>query len=281
MGTNRSPPPLPWRTCRRGCAERLSWQPDFVDCVARSERPGAHPLHESGAYYCLDLSSVFCASPLTIVPPGPELNIDMCAAPGGKSISAWRALRPQLLVSNEVIGKRLPALISNLKRCHIAPSIVTCHDTKHFSTVLQAAANLVLVDAPCSGQSLAAKGKDAPSGFHPVTVKRNAQRQRRILATAADAVAGGGHLLYMTCTFSIEENEKIVEWFLAKNSNFESVACPHLEQYRSRITDHHCYRLFPHQHHGAGGFTTLLRRIDDSAGDFSPDSLRICWKNDA
>ena len=118
----------------------VSFQPAFVDRIDAAERPGGHPAHAQGAYYCLDMSSVFMAAPLLEISTlgtaeaKPKI-LDMCASPGGKSIFAWRALAPELLISNEVIGKRLGALISNLERCRISPAAVH-RETAHIETLL-------------------------------------------------------------------------------------------------------------------------------------------------
>ncbi|MGB8699568.1 MAG: RsmB/NOP family class I SAM-dependent RNA methyltransferase, partial [Thermosynechococcaceae cyanobacterium] len=95
----------------------LSWQPDFIDRLALGAAPGSHPLHEAGDYYCLDFSSVFAASVILALPEPPQVVMDVCAAPGGKSLFSWRQFRPSTLISNETIGKRVGMLIGNFKRC--------------------------------------------------------------------------------------------------------------------------------------------------------------------
>jgi 16S rRNA C967 or C1407 C5-methylase (RsmB/RsmF family) len=237
----------------------LPWQPEFVDRLSPKQQPGKHPLHDQGAFYCLDFSSVFAISPLLILPPSVPLIVDMCAAPGGKSIFAWRALQPQRLICNEVIGKRTAALIANLKRCQVQKAVVTRRDTQILAQEMPQAAQVVLVDAPCSGQSLIAKGGKAPGCFHPVTINKNASRQKRILANSAQLVAKQGYLVYMTCTYSPEENEQVVAWFLERFPQFQAVPVPHLQDYQSHLTEISCYRLFPQQGFGAGAFTILLQ----------------------
>lgn len=81
----------------------------------------------------------------------------MYAVPGGKSIFAWKTLNPGLLLCNEVIGKRMGMLISNLKRCQINLSAAANLDSKILAEKMPQTANLVIVDAPCTGQSLLAK----------------------------------------------------------------------------------------------------------------------------
>ncbi len=241
----------------------LSWQPHFVDRLVPGQKPGQSPLHEEGAYYCLDFSSVFAAFPLLRISEPIRLVFDVCAAPGGKSIFAWVALHPKLLISNEVIGKRTAPLIANLKRCQVSPAIALRLDSKILAEEIPKTAQVVLVDAPCSGQSLIAKGGKAPGCFHPVTINTNANRQKRILANSAQLVAPQGFLVYMTCTYSPEENEQVAEWFLERFPQFQTVAVPPLAAFQSHLTELPCYRMFPQQGWGAGSFTSLFQNTEE------------------
>jgi len=240
-----------------------AWLPRNVQVVSPEERPGKSPEHEEGGIYCLDLSSVFACVPLY------DLNncksvIDVCAAPGGKGIVAWSAVSPAFIAANEVIRKRTAQLISNYRRCHIAPSIVTAMDPKQLAEQAPSSADLVIVDAPCSGQSLVLKDLAAPGAFHPATISMNARRQRRILAHSAALVAPGGYLLYATCTFSKEENEENVEWLLSHFSEFAAQPVDALEEYRSPVSSVATYRLWPYQGWGAGSFCALFKRADSN-----------------
>lgn len=237
----------------------LTWQPQFVDRLHLGEQPGKHPLHEQGAYYCLDFSSVFAASSLLTVQGAIAQVIDVCAAPGGKSVFAWTALQPSRLLSNEVIGKRTAQLIANLKRCQVRPAAVTTLDSQVLAHTIPCSASVVIVDAPCTGQSLLAKGGKAPGCFHPININNNANRQKRILANSAQLVAGGGYLAYMTCTYSPEENEQVLAWLLERFPQFQAIAVSHLAAFQSHLTAIPCYRLFPQQGLGSGAFTALLQ----------------------
>ena len=261
--------PQPFHPCFLWCHEPperpfatlppLPWQPEFVDRLALHEQPGKHPLHEAGYGYCLDFSSVFAASVLGAIAPPDPLVVDVCASPGGKSVFAWRSLQPRLLIANETIGKRVPALRSNLKRCRISPALSLSVDPQVLADLMPHTADVVIVDAPCSGQSLLAKGSKAPGCFHPVTINKNANRQKRILANAAQVVAPGGYLVYMTCAYSPEENEQVGDWFLQRFPQFAAVTVPHLAAYQSTLSDRPCYRMFPQDGLGAGAFALLLR----------------------
>ncbi|MEA5512841.1 RsmB/NOP family class I SAM-dependent RNA methyltransferase [Nodularia sp. UHCC 0506] len=257
-----------------------SWQPDFVNRLLIGEKPGKHPLHQQGDFYCLDFSSVFAASVLLTVPQPVRLVFDMCAAPGGKSVFAWKALQPDLLISNEVIGKRLGMLISNLKRCQISPCTVVNRDSSIFAEKFPFSSDLVIVDAPCTGQSLLAKGEKAPGCFHSTAINRSANRQKRIIANSAQLVAPQGYLAYMTCTYSAEENEQVCEWFLSKFPQFQAVKVNYLNQYQSHLSNIPCYRLFPQDRLGAGAFTVLFQNTEvGKVQEVDVDALSGVWMN--
>ncbi|MFQ3586976.1 MAG: RsmB/NOP family class I SAM-dependent RNA methyltransferase [Fimbriimonadaceae bacterium] len=276
----------------------LDWQPEFVVRLADDFRPGRHPLHEKGAYYVLDLSSVFAATPLVHLPRLPDRILDVCAAPGGKSVFAWRALLSQrsdlsrspdddgnvALLANETIRKRTGTLIANFERCRIAGSAVGSADPSVWSRRCPAAFDLVMVDAPCSGQSLLAKGEEAPGCFQPAMIDMNVGRQRRIVGHSARCLRPGGFLLYMTCTFSKKENEGVVEWLLRQYPNLECVATPALAAFQSPYAEFPCYRLFPQSGLGAGAFSALLRLPEDSepiVGPSETDSEPVGFQSDS
>jgi 16S rRNA C967 or C1407 C5-methylase (RsmB/RsmF family) len=281
--------PQPFPPCILWCQEKpedspfpveipTPWQPSFVDRLYLGEKPGQHPLHQQGYFYCLDFSSVFAASILFTIPQPVPIVFDMCAAPGGKSIFAWKALQPDLLISNEVIGKRLGMLISNLKRCQISPSGVVNRDSSIFAEMFPLSSNLVLVDAPCTGQSLLAKGEKAPGCFHPTAINKSANRQKRIIANSAQIVAPQGYLAYMTCTYSPEENEQVCEWFLQRFPQFQAVEVSHLSAYQSHLTTIPCYRVFPQKRLGAGAFTALFKNTDEGEGKpIDLDAISPLW----
>lgn len=236
------------------------WQPDWVDVLVDNyEQPSRNPLYHEGAFYPLDFSSVATVSAILTIQPPVRTVLDVCSAPGGKAIFSWRHLHPERLICNEVIGKRHASLHGNLDRCHIAAEVARL-DPKQLPTRFEGEADLVMVDAPCSGQSLIARGLEAPGAFQDHLINANMKRQRRILAESIACVAPGGYLSYTTCTFSREENEKNVEWLLRRFPEFQAVEVPHLAPYRSTLLESPCYRIEPHQGIGAGGFVALLKR---------------------
>ncbi len=281
--------PKPFLPCILWCREKpenlpfvveasTNWQPAFIDRLSLGTKPGKHPLHEQGYFYCLDFSSVFAASILLEITQPIQVIFDMCAAPGGKSIFAWKLLQPELLISNEVIGKRLGMLISNLKRCYISPSMVVNRDSSIFAESIPLSSDLVIVDAPCTGQSLLAKGEKAPGCFHPSAINKSANRQKRIIANSAQIVAPQGYLSYMTCTYSPEENEEVCEWLLKKFPQFQAVEISHLKEYQSHLATIPCYRMFPQDGLGAGAFTVLFKNTNEGEKQkINTDNLSEVW----
>jgi len=176
----------------------------------------------------------------------------------------WTAIQPKRLLCNEVVRKRIKILIANLKRCGAMDAVVLSQDPSVLAQHLPQSAQLVLVDAPCSGQSLLAKGQAVPGCFHKVTMNRNANRQKRILANAAQLVLPGGYLLYSTCTYAPDENEQVGHWLLKKFPDLVPVTVESLHPYQSPLTDMPCYRLWPQSGLGAGAFALLLRRTGDA-----------------
>ncbi len=257
----------------------LPWQPEFVDRIAPGQLPERHVLFGQGAYYAVDFNAVFAASVLLAVDDRPGIVLDLCAGSGGKSIFAWQLLQPKRLLSNTIIQKQRRFLLANLRRSGITPSAIMSVDSGILAEVVPAIAEVVIVDAPSSTQSVLARGKLNPGCFHPVTINKYAKRQRRLLASGARIVAPQGYLLYTTSTYSLEENERVLDWFLDRFPQFRPCEVPHLEAHRSTYTPHAAYRLFPHQVlpqevWGAGGFTVLLQNTTPgTAQPLSPNFL--------
>jgi len=220
-------------------------------------KPGSLPDYECGYYYPLDLSSVLETAPL------------------GKSILAQTLVSPQEHVSNEVHPKRLGILRHNLLRCGFTNLYTQRLRPDQWAELAPGCFDLILADAPCSGQSLLAKGIPNPGCFNSSVTGGNAKRQRGILLAALQCLAPGGFLLYTTCTYAPEENERNVLYLLKRHPDLHTVTAPELEHFRSSLTQEACYRLMPFHGAGAGGFTCLLRKDGDHSRPLSlPDELK-------
>lgn len=223
-------------------------------------RPGSFPDYGHGFYYPLDLSSVWETAPLERLPFRPERCLDLCAAPGGKSILAQTRIAPRQHIANEVHPKRLGILRHNLLRCGFTGLFTQRLRPDQWGKLAPASFDLILADAPCSGQSLLAKGISNPGCFNASVTGGNAKRQRGILLAALPCLAAGGYLLYTTCTYAPEENERNILYLLKRHPELETVSVPELASFRSPLTEEACYRLLPFHGAGAGGFSCLLHR---------------------
>lgn len=253
------------------------WQPDFVTRLSNHFRPGKHPLYEKGAFYSLDFSSVFSASAMLAIPTPPQRVLDLCASPGGKSIFAWRAFQPGLMVCNETVRKRADTLIHNLQRCRVESASVWTTDPSVYAQRAAKSFDFIIVDAPCSGQSLMARNEPAPGAFTPHMIDMCVGRQHRILGNAIKCLSDGGHILYSTCTFSEKENERVLHWALREHDFLEAVEVPALKEFQSEYTELPCYRLFPQSGLGAGAFVALIRNKNEAPAELPELDLPTYW----
>lgn len=235
------------------------WLPPGVFVPQMGEKPTAHAdYRDHGYYYSLDLSSCWESAALSVVPP-PKSSLDMCAAPGGKTMLMVARYLPQYHVANEVSPSRRGILRQNLEHCAVPNTQVTGLRPDQWGASEQQF-DLLLVDAPCSGQSLLAKGIRNPGCLGASMVNGNAKRQKGILLAAVRCVAPGGHLLYTTCTYDPDENEKVIAYILKRMPDWHAVEVPALSAFRSSLAVFPTYRLLPEHGYGAGGFCCLLQR---------------------
>lgn len=252
--------------CGIGGAERIGFAADgfYFD----SERIGTNPLHHAGAFYVQEPSAMMPVSMLNgLKLPENTRILDLCAAPGGKTSQAANLIKNKgFIVSNEIIPKRAKILVSNAERLGIRNCVVTNLDSGTLAGLLPSVFDVVIVDAPCSGEGMMRKDDVAIQEWSVENVLFCAERQRAILADAVKNVAPGGYLLYSTCTFSKEENEDNLEWFLERYPHFSCVEPP--EEIK-KVTAPGiggftaARRFYPHLSKGEGQFAVLLKNDSD------------------
>ncbi len=233
---------------------------------------GNHPYHHAGMIYIQDPAAMSVVASIDIKPDWKIL--DLCAAPGGKSTQAADKLTQGLLVSNEIIPSRCKILTGNIERMGVKNAITTCTDVKRLSGLFGEEFDLVIVDAPCSGEGMFRKDETAINEWSLQNVKLCAERQDEILSHAKDFVNEGGFLLYSTCTYSLEENEMCIDRFLRENKNFELFEVN--ESVKKATADgvffdgcrteniSFCRRFYPHISKGEGQFLALLKKTGTS-----------------
>ena len=211
------------------------------------EKLGADPYHFAGLYY-LQEPSAMKVGDLTLA-CRKERVLDLCAAPGGKTtLIAQQMGGKGILIANEIDYKRAKILSENVERMGIRNCAVLSASPETVAEKFPAYFDLVLVDAPCSGEGMFKKEENAIPEWSEENVAMCAARQRMILDRAAETVCAGGNLVYSTCTFSEEEDEGQVEAFLARHPDF---------------TLKRQQKLYPHTFRGEGHFMALLERASD------------------
>lgn len=243
------------------------------------ERPAFtfDPLFHAGCFYVQEASSMFVEQVVRQLVKQPAICLDLCAAPGGKSISLLSALpEGSLLVSNEVIRQRAHILSETLTKFGDPCSVVTNNQAGDFSA-LPELFDLIIVDAPCSGEGMFRKDEVAIEEWSPRNVAMCAARQKEILRDVWPALKPGGLLVYSTCTYNKAENEENALW-VAHNLGAEFIEVVTKEEWgitSSFVDEALCYRFFPHKTKGEGLFVTLLRKSKSTlAGtDFSSKAV--------
>lgn len=242
------------------CVDSSTWEwlPPRVFVPCEGERPTTHPDYAAGLYYSLDLSSCWESTALSVV-PAPATSLDLCAAPGGKTMLMAARYLPQNHTANEVNASRRGILRQNVQQCGLPNTEVSGLRPDQWATEGRLF-DLLLVDAPCSGQSLLCKGIKNPGCLGAQMVNGNAKRQKGIMLAAVQCVAEGGHILYSTCTYDPDENEKVISYILKRVPGWQAVEVSQLARFRSALSDFPCYRLLPEHGFGAGGFCCLLKK---------------------
>lgn len=225
------------------------------------------PLWHAGAYYVQEASSMFLEQVFEKIEINhPKIVLDLCAAPGGKSTHLASLLKPEdLLIANEVIRSRVPVLIENLTKWGYPNFLVTNSDAKQFGE-LGGLFDVLLIDAPCSGEGLFRRDPDASNEWSVENSNLCSVRQRRILAESWNCLKTGGYLIYSTCTFNPAENEENLKWLKSKG-NFESIPInlkPKWNVDEIEVSGIHGYRFLPHLSKGEGFFISLLRKTENN-----------------
>lgn len=193
--------------------------------------------------------------------------LDLCAAPGGKSTLLSSVFsNDSIVVANEVISGRVGPLTENAIKWGNPNFIISNNDPSDFQK-LQSFFNLVVVDAPCSGEGMFRKDHEVADQWSLNNIQLCEARQKRILEVAQKAVANEGYLIFCTCTFAPEENENNLKWFIEQHSEFESIQIPINEKWgiveKQNIANEkplYSYHFYPHKVKGEGFFISCLKK---------------------
>ncbi|MDE3234922.1 MAG: RNA methyltransferase [Bacteroidota bacterium] len=233
------------------------------------------PLFHAGAYYVQEASSMFLCAVLqqTVQETKGMKVLDLCAAPGGKTTLLASYFKDGLVVSNEVIKSRANILVENVTKWGSDHVIVTNNDPKSFAA-LTSYFDVIIVDAPCSGSGMFRKDTQSIVEWSEENVKLCSLRQQRIVADVLPALKEGGVLIYSTCSYSVEEDESILDWLMDEQ---DLVSCRIAVQDDWRIvetesTRHQAYgyRFWPHRLQGEGFFIAAFVKLGNFKNEYLP-----------
>lgn len=239
------------------------------------------PLWHAGAYYVQEASSMFLQYILEQITPHPQPMkvLDLCAAPGGKTTLLANYYSNGLVVANETIKARNAILVENLTKWGADNIVVTQNDPAHFKAVPDFF-DVLMIDAPCSGSGLFRKDPDAVEHWSEQSVQHCSTRQTRIVEDSIDCLKEGGYLIYSTCSYSKEEDEKRLDHIASmggmKNIQFElpvnwNIISTYSEEY-------HCqgFRFYPDKVKGEGFFIAVFQKeISKSSGFYDTHATSI------
>ncbi len=233
------------------------------------------PVFHAGGYYVQEASSMIIGEIVKEICSKHSIKIalDLCASPGGKTTHLLSSLSDDsFLISNEVVNARLGALRENISKWGYANVCITNSDPSHF-TSLENLFDLILVDAPCSGEGMFRKEEAALTEWSLKNVEMCSARQKKILEDVLPSLKPGGFLIYSTCTYNEKENEENIR-FLKDNYDLEE----YLADFDGMITRNskletrnNFHRFFPHRNKGEGLFVSVLQKKES---DFSPFRLK-------
>jgi 16S rRNA C967 or C1407 C5-methylase (RsmB/RsmF family)/NOL1/NOP2/fmu family ribosome biogenesis protein len=238
--------------------EDISW---CAEAKYLHQRPSFtfDPLFHAGAYYVQEASSMFLEEVWKqINPPNQLLKVlDLCAAPGGKSTHLLSLMNAEsFLVSNELIPNRNKILQQNIIKWGYANCIITQNKPEDFAG-LENYFDVILIDAPCSGEGLFRKDKNAVDEWSEKNVAMCATRQKDIVRYAAACLKPGGFMIYSTCTYEPAENDENIA--LMEQHGLESYVLDN-SKYPGVVKTQYGLQFYPHRVKGEGFYIAALQK---------------------
>lgn len=229
--------------------------------------PGKHPYYHAGLYYIQEPSAMMPAQALSPMPG--ERVLDLCAAPGGKTTHlACMMKNAGLIVSNDISPKRVKALVKNVELMGITNALVVNETPERLARAFPEYFDKILLDVPCSGEGMFRKEREAVQSYSRYKSAECIAMQREIFGHAYAMLRPGGTLVYSTCTFNPDENERNMAFFV-KQYHLEPQCMenyPGWERSRGEWSGEDSalfssgLRLWPHKARGEGHFVFRLKK---------------------
>jgi len=244
--------------------EPIPWVPQGF-FYGEGESYGKHPAYHAGLYYIQEPSAMMPAQALA--PRPGERVLDLCAAPGGKTTQLGAHMQNQgLLVTNDISPKRVKALVKNVELMGLTNTFVVNESPQRLQQVYPEFFDRILLDVPCSGEGMFRKDREAVQSYTRYKSEECVALQREIFESAYAMLKPGGTLVYSTCTFNPDENERNIEFFVSRYDLEVDRLDPMggFEPSRSQWTQSQDpqlsggLRLWPHRAKGEGHFVCRL-----------------------
>jgi len=217
---------------------------------------GKNIYHDMGCYYIQDPSAMLVSYFLN--PKEGETVLDMCAAPGGKSVQASLLMHNKgVLYANDISLKRANILLSNIERLGLSNVVVSALDLSKINN-LNNRFDKIILDAPCSGSGMFRKLDEMKDDWTYEKVIKNSFIQKELILLGYQMLKEGGELIYSTCSYSYEEDEEVIKYLL-DNTDAELTNLPQYDGfYRSDLNK--TIHLFPNKFIGEGHFIALIKK---------------------
>ena len=269
-GIRTTPDELSHRLSAEGIRHRpLAWNAEAFR-LDGCDHPGATLSYLAGLFHLQEEVSLL---PVRALAPAPgERVLDLCAAPGSKTLHAAVALQNRgTVVANDRSGGRLNVLRTALHRLGIVNVTTTTGDAARFPDVAEPF-DCVIADVPCSCEGTSRKHPDVLRRSSAAQSTALSRTQINILSRAADLCAPGGRIVYATCTYAPEENECVVDVLLRTRSDLRvrpfSIdgfkTMPGITSWDGRkLHDgvEGAMRVWPHHNDTGGFFVALLEKM--------------------
>ena len=248
--------------------------------------PGRNPLYDAGAYYILDPSS--SKTSLSLGAGRKEVVLDMCSAPGGKTIAFALRNPGSLIVANDISASRAEELSKNVERMGLDNVIVTSLAPQRFIDYgLADFFSSIILDAPCSGTGMFRKEEKMKDDWSYEKAMKLLPIQDELLEKAYELVKPNGTILYSTCSYLKEEDEDRLAFFTDKHKDI-SIRPIRKEEGFYFGTVPGTVHLFPSLFKGEGHFFSLLTKSGEDSGtyetykkaEFSPELNLFIIKTD-
>ena len=260
------PDVIPW--CEEG--RYLAERPQFT----------FDPLLHAGCYYVQEASSMFVSQAIRQYVQTPVMALDLCAAPGGKS-TLLRACLPKgsLLVCNEIMRNRAQVLAENMVKWGHPDVMVTNNASEDFADCMNCF-DVILTDVPCSGEGMFRKDDEAIDCWSLENVAMCAERQQHLIYNIWPTLKPGGLLIYSTCTYNAEEDERNVAWIMHEfGAEVLPVETPDGCEVVGNLIgeDFPVCHFFQHKVRGEGFFMAVLRKPMEAGYSplYLPDITRV------